>query len=77
MRKRIDPARPTEPSVRVGAGSASNRDAGPPRARTQPLTVTITKTSDGRDDYVQITSLDQFSVNIVLISSEVTMKDAR
>src|SRR3990167_1588125 len=47
------------------------------RIKTQPLTITVTKTSDGRDDYVQIMSADQFSVNIVLISSKITVRDAR
>ena len=47
------------------------------RIKTQPLSITVTKTSDGQDDYVQITSADQFSVNIVLISSKITVKDAR
>lgn len=47
------------------------------RITTPPLTVTLSKTSDGQDDYLQIMSLDQFSVNIVLISSKITVKDAR
>jgi hypothetical protein len=33
-----------------------------------PLNIQVTKTADGARDYVQITSSDQFSVNIVLIS---------
>ena len=47
------------------------------RVKTQPLSITVTKTRDGQDDYVQIMSADQFSVNIVLISSKITVKDAR
>lgn len=47
------------------------------RIKSPPLTVTVSKTSDGQDDYLQIMSLDQFSINIVLISSKITVKDAR
>ena len=47
------------------------------RIKQQPLTVTITKTSDGKDEYMQVMSADQFSVNIVLIASKITVKDAR
>lgn len=49
----------------------------PSRFPTQPLAVTITKTADGAAEYMQITSADQFSVNIVLISPKITVKDAR
>ena len=47
------------------------------REQTQPLTVTVSKTSDGQDDYLQILSADSFSVNIVLISSKITVQDVR
>ena len=43
----------------------------------QSLTVTVTKTADGLADYVQIMSADQFSVNVVLISQKITVRDAR
>ena len=39
-------------------------------------TVTITKTSDGSQEYMQVISADQFSTNIVLIG-EFTVKDSR
>lgn len=41
------------------------------------LDVTITKTSTGQADYIQVMSEDQVSVNIVLISSKITVKDHR
>ncbi len=43
----------------------------------QPLTVTISRTADGTADYLQIISADQFALNIVLISSKITVKDVR
>ena len=42
-----------------------------------PLKVQVTKTVDGKLDYLQIKSSDQFSVNIVLISEEITIEDCR
>jgi len=44
---------------------------------SQPLRVTITKTSDGKQEYMQIMSLDQMSINIVLIAPKITLVDAR
>ena len=41
------------------------------------LRVTVTKTADGLMEYLQIISEDQFALNIVLISSEITIRDAR
>jgi hypothetical protein len=41
------------------------------------LNVTISKTAQGDRDYLQIMSEDQFSVNIVLISPEITVEDSR
>jgi hypothetical protein len=38
--------------------------------------ITITKTADGRQEYVQIISADQFSTNIVLIG-KFELLDAR
>lgn len=40
------------------------------------LIVRIQKATDGRD-YLQIMSEDQTSINIVLISEEITVKDQR
>jgi hypothetical protein len=48
-----------------------------PLAQSQPLNVTITKTADGQAEYMQIFSADQFSVNIVLISPKITVRDTR
>jgi hypothetical protein len=41
------------------------------------LKLTVTKTSDGANEYVQIMSADQFSVNIVLIAEHIEILDAR
>jgi len=46
------------------------------KERTTKYSVTITKTSDGKQEYMQIISADQFSINIVLIG-EFELKDAR
>ena len=43
----------------------------------QPLSITVTKTADGKQEYVQILSKDAFSINIVLISPKIIIKDAR
>lgn len=41
------------------------------------LTIQISKTSDGRRDYMQITSPDQMSLNIVLIADRLILEDRR
>lgn len=41
------------------------------------LKVTISKTADGRSDYMQIVSGDQFALNIVLISDLIEVEDSR
>jgi len=41
------------------------------------LDVTITKTSIGTSDYIQIISEDQITVNIVMIAEEIRVKDHR
>jgi len=41
------------------------------------LNVTITKTSSGMADYIQIMSDDQVSVNIVLVAEEIEVEDHR
>jgi hypothetical protein len=41
------------------------------------LNVTVTRTSDGKGDYIQIMSLDQFSVNVVLIADRIDVQDHR
>lgn len=39
--------------------------------------VVISKTADGSADYMQILSLDQFSVNVVLIADQIELEDKR
>ncbi len=43
----------------------------------QKLKVTITKTANGQDEYIQIMSGDQFTVYVVLIASEIEVLDSR
>lgn len=43
----------------------------------QPLRIHLAKTTQGESDYVQITSADGFSVNIVLIAPEIQIDDQR
>ena len=41
------------------------------------LNVTLSKTSQGDSDYMQITSEDQVTINIVLIVGQIKIKDTR
>ncbi len=41
------------------------------------INVTVSKASDGRQDYIQLMSDDMISVNIVLVADDVVMQDAR
>ena len=41
------------------------------------LNVTISKTSRGDQDYLQIASEDQTTINIVLLSEKITLSDHR
>jgi len=41
------------------------------------LTILVSKTADGRNDYVQVLSGDQFSLNVVLIARKITIRDVR
>lgn len=41
------------------------------------LLVTVTKTSMGDSDYIQVMSDDQVSVNIVLVAEKITVVDHR
>ena len=43
----------------------------------EKLRITVTKTSDGLQEYVQIMSSDQFTVNVVLIAGQIEKIDAR
>jgi len=45
--------------------------------RTLQLTITISKTSDGKRDYMQVTSDDYTSVNIVLLAEKIVVEDKR
>lgn len=41
------------------------------------LKVTVTKTADGKQDYVQIMSGDMLSVNVVLVADRIEVEDYR
>ena len=41
------------------------------------LAITITKTSDGLGEYIQIMSEDMLSVNIVLVAEKIKVEDYR
>ena len=41
------------------------------------LNVTVTKTADGKQDYIQIMSDDAISVNVVLVADKIKVKDYR
>lgn len=45
--------------------------------RKMKLNVTISKTSRGDKDYLQIMSEDAVSVNVVLVAEKITVKDHR
>ena len=44
---------------------------------TEKLTVTVTKTSDGMSNYIQIMSGDMVSINVVLIAASIAVEDHR
>ena len=41
------------------------------------LKITVTKTADGRHEYVQIMSRDNFTINVVLIANAIEVLDSR
>lgn len=41
------------------------------------LNVSITKTSDGKLDYIQIMSDDMIAINVVLVAEEIKVEDHR
>jgi hypothetical protein len=41
------------------------------------LTVTVSKTRNGKQDYLQVMSDDAVSVNVVLVADEVKVNDVR
>jgi len=41
------------------------------------LKVTVTKTAQGDQDYIQVMSDDQLSVNIVLVADRIELQDMR
>lgn len=44
---------------------------------TEKLVVTITKTADGKQEYIQILSADAIAVNVVLVAGGVELRDMR
>lgn len=44
---------------------------------SEKLTITVTKTANGQQEYVQIMSADMFSINVVLIADEIEVRDER
>jgi len=44
---------------------------------TGKLTITVTKTADGRYEYIQIASPAAMPINIVLIADQVVIEDHR
>ena len=43
----------------------------------QKLTISLSRTSDGQHDYLQILSGDQFALNIVLVAKSIDIVDQR
>lgn len=41
------------------------------------LNVTITKTRDGHNEYIQIISADQITVNVVVVAGRIVVQDMR
>ncbi len=41
------------------------------------LSVVITKTADGLQDYIQVMSEDMISVNVVLVADKIKVEDTR
>jgi len=41
------------------------------------LNIQITKTSDGKQEYIQIMSADMVTVNVVLVADRIVMQDMR
>lgn len=41
------------------------------------LTITVTKTTDGKSEYLQILSYAAIPVNIVLIANKIVIEDSR
>lgn len=41
------------------------------------LSVVITKTADGKQDYIQIMSEDMIAVNVVLVANTIKVEDHR
>lgn len=49
----------------------------PVNATASTLNVTVSRTSDGLNDYLQIMSADMFAINVVLIAGRITIEDRR
>lgn len=41
------------------------------------IKITVTKTSDGMNEYVQLMSADQLSLNVIAIAQKIEILDAR
>lgn len=41
------------------------------------LNITITKTSDGKQEYLQVMHQDQVSINVVLVADKIVLTDVR
>lgn len=41
------------------------------------IIITISKTSNGKAEYLQVLSVDQFSLNLTAVASKITVKDMR
>jgi hypothetical protein len=53
--------------------SRRRRVCEPPRK----IIITISKTADGKNDYMQAVTDDQFLINVVLIAAQIEVRDAR
>lgn len=41
------------------------------------LTIQVTKTANGEQEYIQVMSDDMFSINVVLIADQIEIRDDR
>lgn len=51
--------------------------AGSEAADHMKLTIQVTKTANGQQEYMQIMSDDMFSINVVLIADKIEIRDDR
>jgi hypothetical protein len=43
----------------------------------EEITITISKTANGKAEYLQVLSSDQFSLNLTAVSVKITVQDLR